>query len=206
MAITVLIESNFIFEIALNQEQAYYCTQLISLCEKGLIQLVIPAYCLVEPYEKLNRQEKSRKQLVNQLSSEINQLKRNNAYQNQLLHVDNLTDLLIKSSLLEQTHFDNLSEHLLTISTIIPLSTSILKTASIYRQNPYELSYQDAIVYASILDFLQHTSLSTTLFLNKNSKDFATPDIIRDLNTHSCKLFSHFEHAYKYLQTLLSTA
>jgi hypothetical protein len=169
-----------------------------------LVQLVIPAYCLVEPYEKLNRQEKSRKQLVNQLNVEINQLKRNHLYQSQLHHFNSITELLTNSAILDQENFDNLTKHLIDIITIIPLSNSTLRAASIYRQNPYELSSQDAIVYASILDFLQNNALSNRIFLNKNSKDFSTPNIIHDLNAHSCQLFSNFEHAYHHLQSLLS--
>jgi len=205
MAITVLAESNFIFEVVFNQEQAYYCEQIISLCEQGLIQLVIPAYCFVEPYEKLTRQEKDRAQLFRQLNIEINQLQRNSRYQSQLHQLETVTQLLANSTTVDQENFDSLCQRLLNTVTIIPLSSHILINIPLYRQNPYELSPQDAVVYCSVLSFLQtDTSSSRYIFLNKNTRDFFIPNIMRELDAHSCKLFSNFEHGYHHITSYLS--
>lgn len=49
----VYVESNFVLELALLQEQHASCGELLRLCEEDRIQLVIPAYSLVEPYNIL---------------------------------------------------------------------------------------------------------------------------------------------------------
>ena len=54
----VYVESNFVLELALLQEQHASCEALLRLCEEGGIQLVIPAYSLAEPYETLTRRHR----------------------------------------------------------------------------------------------------------------------------------------------------
>ena len=49
----VYVESNFVLELALLQEQFASCEKMLGLCRSGDIPLVIPAYSLAEPYETL---------------------------------------------------------------------------------------------------------------------------------------------------------
>ena len=51
----VYVESNFVLELALLQEQSASCEEILGLCEAGRVQLVVPAYSLAEPYETLVR-------------------------------------------------------------------------------------------------------------------------------------------------------
>jgi predicted nucleic acid-binding protein len=61
--VNVYVETNFVLELALLQEQHGSCGDLLRLCEEGRIQLVIPAYSLAEPYETLTRRHRQRKRL-----------------------------------------------------------------------------------------------------------------------------------------------
>ena len=47
---TVYVESNFVLEQALQQEQSESCDSLVRLAEAGDISLVIPAFSLAEPH------------------------------------------------------------------------------------------------------------------------------------------------------------
>ena len=42
----VYVESNFVLELALAQEQFESCEGILSLCEAGNVRLVVPAYSL----------------------------------------------------------------------------------------------------------------------------------------------------------------
>lgn len=53
----VYVESNFVLELALLQEQHVACEEILLLCERGTLRLVMPAYCLMEPYETLGRRQ-----------------------------------------------------------------------------------------------------------------------------------------------------
>ena len=72
----VYVETNFILELAFEQEQQIECELILNLCEMGKINLIIPAYSLAEPHEKLIRQANYRKELQRSLDKELVQLRR----------------------------------------------------------------------------------------------------------------------------------
>jgi predicted nucleic acid-binding protein len=74
--VNVYVESNFVLELALLQEQHTSCEELMRLCEEGRIQLVIPAYSLAEPYETLTRRHRQRKRMKAELDDQLRQLAR----------------------------------------------------------------------------------------------------------------------------------
>ena len=49
----VYVESNFVLELALLQEQSASGEAILRLGEEHRVHLVVPAYALVEPYETL---------------------------------------------------------------------------------------------------------------------------------------------------------
>ena len=59
----VYVESNFILEQALEQEQCESCEQLIQIAAAGSIRLVIPAFSLAEPHIALLRKGNERSRL-----------------------------------------------------------------------------------------------------------------------------------------------
>jgi len=55
----VYVETNFVLELALLQEQQESCQQLLNLAEADRINLILPAFSFTEPYETLIRREKN---------------------------------------------------------------------------------------------------------------------------------------------------
>jgi hypothetical protein len=53
----------FVLELTFEQEQCSSCEQILQVCEAGKANLIVPAYSLAEPHEKLNRQARSRREL-----------------------------------------------------------------------------------------------------------------------------------------------
>ena len=80
----VYVESNFILEFALEQEQHASCEAILSLSERGHIRLILPAFSIAEPYETSVRRAKSRESLTNALAQEIRQLSRSKPYQDKI--------------------------------------------------------------------------------------------------------------------------
>lgn len=72
----VYVETNFIFEIALQQREQAHCWRLLEFAGQGNIELAIPAYSITEPYEKLIRKERERKDLSARLRAELGELGR----------------------------------------------------------------------------------------------------------------------------------
>jgi len=196
--VNVYAETNFVLEMALQQEQYLYCENIAELCKDYKIRLIIPAYSFAEPYETLIRRHKNRKKLKNSLDTELIQLARTDSYTDKIFEIQNLLNLLILSTEDEMRRIENVRRDIIKTAEIIPLNSTILNSSTAY-QKMHDLSPQDAIVYASVLSHLKQSKPETACFLNKNSKDFDDPDISEMLEQYKCKFLSSFDHGYQFI-------
>jgi len=200
----VYVETNFVLELALLQEQHQSCEDILSLCEAGTAQLVIPAYCLAEPYETLIRRRKDRKRLKTELDRELGQLARTSTYTQQISTGENVLGLLIRSADEEMKRLVDTCARLRRIAESICLGSEILESSAHF-QSTHDLSPQDAIVYASVLCHLVRSSPTSSCFLNKNSRDFDDPDLVETLKRHNCKMLPRFDHGYQFLRSKMGS-
>ena len=200
----VYVESNFVLELTLLQEQHESCEKIIQLCEIGKIKLILPAYTLVEPYETIVRYAKQRIKISNDLAAEVKQLSRSKPYQEETEALQNLNGFLVRSLEEEKTRLRNTIDRLLAVTEIIPLDAQILSEASKY-QFLHDLSPQDSIVYASVLQHLSNSDSTSKCFLNRNSKDFDDPDIEDALNKHGCKMLFRFDSGFGYISNKIAS-
>jgi predicted nucleic acid-binding protein len=198
----VYAETNFVLELTFQQEQHTSCEEILRFCEKGDIKLIIPAYCLAEPHEKLNRQYKSRQELQQALNAELRQLVRTSSYSARISSLQEVSSLIVQSNFEEKQRFAHYRARLLKISTIIPLTAENLRAASEH-ESAYQLTPQDAIVYASVIQHLKQQTSPQNCFLNRNSKDFDYPDIVDELNNVNCKMIPRFDQGYEYIRKQL---
>jgi PIN domain len=200
----IYVESNFILEMALRQEQNQICKQIVSICKTDKAQLVIPAYCVVEPYPTIRSFANKRQSIINGgVKTELKQLSRSEAYRddaNTLLQ--NLTSILIQSIEKEKRILRQTIDEILSIAEVIPLEKSIL-AAALELESSFNLSPQDSIVYASVINHLSTTEADQKCFLNRNSRDFDTPDIVEALDNYGCKMLFSFNNGYNYIQSQL---
>jgi hypothetical protein len=56
----VYVESNFVLEHALQQEESHRCNEIIRLASVGQITLVVPAFSLAEPHQAITAKAKAR--------------------------------------------------------------------------------------------------------------------------------------------------
>lgn len=102
----IYVETNFFLELVFEQEQFQSCEQILLLCERGCAELIIPAYSLAEPHEKLIRQDKNRKALQQHLDREFKQLERTASYQNVIQNnIRELFRLLVDIDVQEKRRF-----------------------------------------------------------------------------------------------------
>jgi predicted nucleic acid-binding protein len=195
----VYVETNFVLELVFQQEQGNSCEQILDLCEAGSARLIIPAYCLAEPYEKLIRQARSRRELQQNLEAELRQLARSSSYRTRVTSIQDIASLLIQSNEEEVQRFLQFRDRFIGIAEIVPLDADILKVASSY-EVPYGLRPQDAIVYTSVISHLQRNTPSAGCFLNRNSKDFDNPDIVDELAKFNCTMIPRFDHGLGFIQ------
>jgi hypothetical protein len=137
--VNIYVETNFVLEIAFEQEQYPSCEKILKLCEADQAQLIIPAYSLAEPHEKLFRQARSRQELQLSLDKELRQLSRKSSYASRIKNIQSISSLIVQSSEEERHRFIQCRERLLQIGEIVSLTTDVLIAAADC-ENIYDLS------------------------------------------------------------------
>ena len=196
----VYVETNFVLELALIQEEHESCEQILEICKGGKAQLILPAYSLAEPYETLIRRDRDRKRLADTLEVELNQLGRSAPYKAEIDPLRAVTSLLTKSGSEERRRLTKVQETLLNVAEIIPLSKEILSSAHNYEKE-HGLSPQDSIVYASALWHLNISRSSVNCFVNRNPKDFGDPDVKGILDKYNCRILFKFVDGLSYVRS-----
>jgi predicted nucleic acid-binding protein len=198
----VLAESNFVLEIALRQEQFEHAERILRLAEDEQLRLVIPACAIIEPYQTLIRRRRERTELGRRLDNEIMLLRRSTLHDEMIAVPERVAATLVMGTELEMNCLEQTIERLTRICLVPALSREIVRLAQIM-QLEYELGPHDAIVLASIETVLQTLGAGPKTFVNKNFKDFDTPQIGSQLKKHECRLIASFPHACRYIENEL---
>lgn len=198
----VYVESNFILEMAFAQEESESCESIIALAESGTIQLIIPAICISEPYEVIIRRSKSRLELNRQLGAELRQLSRSQPYSQIVERSRDIVSLLATSVEEEKQRLDATLSQILECSEVLPIDGTTLRSA-IEFQGTLNLSPQDSLVYAAVINHLDTAPTDDKCFLNRDSKDFLIQDIDSQLTSLGCRMIPQFVQGLEYIQRSL---
>lgn len=192
----VYVESNFVLELAFRQEQHSSCDQILNLCEENIVNLILPAYSLVEPYETLHRRQTNRRRIKQELDSELVQIARSDFFASESRDLIRLSKLLTHSADEDVRNFEHLQSRLLNSANLVPLDTKVLENVSQYQED-YDLSGQDAVVFSSVLVHLELANNQRNFFLNRNFKDFGAVEVLKHLSNLNCELVTQFDEGYQ---------
>jgi predicted nucleic acid-binding protein len=198
--VIVFVETNFVLELVLRQEQHDSCGHLLNLAQQDKITIAVPAFSVVEPYQTLRRRHRDRVHLKQRLDRELLQLRRTLDYRSRLQEAEQVVALLIDSSNEQWRQLETVRQRLLQLATLLPLDSAALERAS-GLQNRHDLGPEDACVLASVLAHLEKTNPATACFLNRDSKDFADPDIVEELQRLKCKLIPSFDDGLAFVRS-----
>jgi hypothetical protein len=204
-AVTVYVESNFVLEQSLQQEECDSCAEIIELASKGRIILAVPAFSLAEPHVAILGKEKTRSRLSVDLRRQLLELGRSKPHRAIPAAFDALASVLIASAQLERDGLRDTLSDLLRTAHVISLDTAVLKSAANI-QVEFGMSGQDAIVLASVLAHLDVHRPPECCFLNRNTKDFDDPGVRERLDTRGCKFFGNFEAGLRYVVARVGTS
>jgi len=195
----VYVESNFVLERALEQEQSESCGKLIELAGAGAVHVFIPAFSLAEPYIALMHKGNERMRLIPELRKHLSELGRSKPYRTASDDFAELTTLLIDSVESERMRLQVAADGVLDAAEIIPLTAGVFREAKAFRFG-FDMSFQDSIVLASVVLHLMETKPAESCFLNRNTKDFADPNIRDVLDGFGCRFFGRFDHALGFIE------
>jgi predicted nucleic acid-binding protein len=196
--VNVYVESNFVLELALLQEQHAACEAIVLLCEEGDLRLVLPAYSFMEPFETVRRRQADRRRVKSALEEQFGQLSRTLVYRDRLRDFEKVALLLADSSDEGLERLGSVRKRLLGCTDLVPLESSILVQAATYQER-HGLSVQDSVVYASVLSHLERSSPQESCFLNRDL-GFGDPEIAGELRRRRCKFLPGFDTGLQYLR------
>lgn len=192
---TIYVESNFVLELALLQEQHESCRRVVSACSTGRAQLALPAFCIAETYEALGRRSQERGRLGGELKREIKQLSRSKSYQREAQGLPDVDALLDRSAREDAIRLRRALKQILRVAEIIPLNASVLVPSPRFPA----LSPQDSIVCFSVLHHLKGSADAPACFLTRNRSAFEGRALRDALARRGCKLFLDFAHGWQYI-------
>jgi predicted nucleic acid-binding protein len=198
----VYVESNFVLEQALEQEQCESCKELIGIASAGSIRLVVPAFSLAEPHIALMRRGNERSRLSAELQKHLSELGRSKTYREVSGNFSELAALLIASAEREHAGLQRATDGMLKAAEIIPLNSDVFHQAGGI-QVAFDMSVQDSIVLASVVSHLAATKPAESCFLNRNTKDFDDPNVREMLDEFGCKFFGRFDDGLHYIEARL---
>jgi hypothetical protein len=130
--LTLYVESNFLLEVVLGQEQSAAAEQLLAMAEDGVTELALPSFSLSEPLVRVRRGVRDRKQLMKQVNDQVAQLARSAPHK---VEVDAIRAMPILFASIEQRETDRLIatvERILATARLIELDSSSFRAAREY--------------------------------------------------------------------------
>jgi hypothetical protein len=197
--LTLYVESNFILEIALGQEELVPAERLLAAAEAGTVDIALPSFSLSESVTRITRGIRDRGRLTGQFRSHVGQLARSASHQTEvatLLIVPNLIEQIDER---EEDRLMATVERVLTIARLIELDTESFQAARDF-QVRFAFTLEDAIVFAGVIaDLTRSRRPGLHVFANRNRKDFGDPGIAAELRRLGCDLVLSFEEAARQL-------
>ncbi len=212
----VYVESNFVLELALGQEQASSADAILKSAETKKIELAFPSFALSEPFTTVMHRRGERRRQYDAFLKTLDQIKRSEAFKKVVLDVEQLIDVLKQA---QKNDFDPLHavvERMVVIGRIIEINAPIFQQALIY-QTALDLSPQDSIIYSSIISDLESRALDEEkCFISRDKKAFFGEDIFseesdvkdkllsksrirNELKRYQCRYISTFDDGLKFI-------
>ena len=195
----VYAESNFLLEIAYQQPDWVACEGILKLAEEGKVSLVVPAFSIAEAtFSQAGRRER-REAVIRPLKEAIHELGRTQKQAGIKEKAGFVFDALVESNEDDTRNLRSVQERVLTAAEIVPLTHEIIRAAMANRTQ-FSLKLPDAIVLETVTTHLNGEKPSSSLFVNKNSKDFLNPDIVKHLEKLGCGICGNFEEGARAIQ------
>lgn len=198
----VYVESNFVLEIVLEQEQHQACEELLTLAANRAIELSLPAFALIEPYESMVRDERDGKLLAQSLRASATQLQRTASMAADVPRLHDAGDLLIRAAQEAWTRFHDLRTRLLDVAHMLAIDAATIREASRLTA-AFGLGLPDAVMLASVLADAGARP-SPSVFMNRNRKDFDN-DVKARLAQVNCHLLWNFADGLERVRHMLAT-
>jgi len=199
------VETNFVLEHALGQEQFESCERILALAEKGVLQLALPAFSVPEAQINLRRGRERRAKLQNELAKEVGEMQRSKHHDERVKEFIAASARIVEGVSEDTQRLDGTLVRVRAVARVIPLDEAALAAARKVELE-YGLSPQDSLVLAAVLADLatQRPDRGASCFLTRNDRDFDDPDIRRQVDSLGCRMIFRFDKGLEFIDGVLS--
>jgi len=203
MTVIAYVESNFILEIALQEAEGIEAEAILRLAEAGDIELKMPDVSLREPFSTITRRRNERQVLAGSLHQEVRRFARSTLRESIETAIQPAIASLLAVFDQQLALLDGTLTRMLRLGPLVSTDAAVYEESVRYRQ-AHGLRSEDALIYAAVMKDLRARAQSDTcVFLNRNAKDFASPDIAVELQSHNCRFISRFPDGLRFLRSAL---
>lgn len=196
------VESNFVLELVLEQEQHQACEEIVRLAETGTIELVIPALGLIEPFMTLHRRRRELDEVARTVKKHLRQIARTASLTAAAASSD-VEELFGTSNRKARQRYDEIRLRLARTAAVLPLTDGSLRAAEKLRAQ-YGFELPDATIFAAILHDLRRGG-SSSCFLNRNTHDFREAALVTLLAQHACTLLGSFDAGLAFMRSRIAS-
>lgn len=95
----VYVETNFVLEIILAQEQHIAAETILAMAEMQKLELAFPSFIISEVYSTIVRRQKEREELLKSFQKTLEQIKRSEHFKDTALSMEPLLDRLLEKEI-----------------------------------------------------------------------------------------------------------
>jgi predicted nucleic acid-binding protein len=197
----VYVESNFVLEIALEQEQSSSAEAILELAESNTIELAFPSFALSEPFSTIMHRNKERADLHQSLMVTLRQLQRSEPNKQTILDLQPLLIILKNAVNREFDLLHSTVARLLKNGKTVELNEPNLRQALVY-QSQFDLRPQDSVIYSTLItDMQQRSHAEAKCFLSRDKEAFSTNPAIRpELASYNCRYIGNFAQGLDFIK------
>jgi predicted nucleic acid-binding protein len=197
--VIIYVETNFLLEIAFQQESYESCAEIVRLASSGSISLVLPSCSIAEAYLGWHGINSRRRKFQTELQNHLREMSRSASYRGLLDQYRNVLEALVAGREESRKRLVAAIASVEADGATIPLTTEILLLVD-FHEDAYSLSPQDALVLASIRSHAEQRS-GPKWFVTKD-KDFNKPGIRQELGLE-CEVLINFDDAVAHIKNAL---
>ncbi len=199
----VNVETNFVVEVALEQEEYGEASAIIALAEKGDVELAFPNFILAESFELLKKGHNKRNSAQSSLVTVLNQLQRSEPHKQIMLDLGPIISVLQTSQDRELANWHSTRDRIIDVGKCLEMKIGSIKEAQKY-QKTLALSPKDSIIYSTIIADLRTRSMDEKkCFLSRDKRAFDKNDdhrIKAELETYNCEYEGSFYGGLMFIQ------
>jgi hypothetical protein len=205
----VVVETNFVIELVLQQEQSTACEEILALCSSSAAaQLAIPAFSVIEAGTTFERIRGQRRVFVQQdVSRFARESGRAKILQRFEKIVRELDAELVRAEIDEAARWLDFRVRTLAGMVVISINGDMLEETVALELGREIDRFPDAVVFASVKAYLAKIRASDAdqpaCFVSRDKKAFRRSVLVKQLHRLNCAYIDSFDSAVAYIQQTL---